>query len=386
MGPLHENPEIAFGGTANLLSLIELIYSAAEQPELWPAVLARTSAAIGGESLALFAAFPHSKAPDILALHEMPPDVWSAYATYYAGVNPIMPLAEATLEAGGVAYTQDVISDAELERSEFYADFFQRNAMHHSCGTRIHLNDGLPPANLSCQRARQLGPFDENAEIVYQTLKPHIRRALLLHQKFAGLETASKGLEYALDSLGHAVFGVDRTGRVMICNRQAEAIIRKGSALRMPQGKLIAVLADQDQRLQAMLAGAVAAGSGFGLSAGGSMLLEGTSARPLRVTISPIRFPLPGRSSQLAALVYVGDPAAAPLSKAEALRALYGLTPTEARVADLLGSGLEVREISVRQHMTLETARFHVKRILAKTGTRRQAELVRMMASIPMLS
>lgn len=383
---LYENPEIAFGDTANLLALIELIYSAVDQPELWPAVLARTSAAMGGESLALFAAFPHSNTPDILALHEMPLDVWNVYATYYASVNPIMPRSEATLEAGGVAFTQHVISDTELERTEFYADFFHRNAMHHSCGTRIHLEDDLVPANMSCQRARRLGEFDEQAEIVYLTLKPHLRRALMLHQKFTGLEGASKGLEHALDAFGHAVFGLDRAGRVIISNRQAEAIVRKGDALLLSQGMLAAVPGQQDRELQVMLSGAVAAGSGFGLSAGGWMLVDRKSdGQPLRVSVTPVRFPLPGYPNQLAALVYVSDPAASPLPKAEALRALYGLTPTEARVADLIGAGLEVKEVGSRLGMTLETTRFHVKRIFAKTGIRRQVELVRMMASIPNL-
>jgi DNA-binding CsgD family transcriptional regulator len=65
------------------------------------------------------------------------------------------------------------------------------------------------------------------------------------------------------------------------------------------------------------------------------------------------------------------------------MKQLYGLTPTEARLADLLLEGLEVRDIANRLTMTLETARFHLKRVLAKTGTRRQTELMRLMLSLP---
>ena len=54
-------------------------------------------------------------------------------------------------------------------------------------------------------------------------------------------------------------------------------------------------------------------------------------------------------------------------------------------MADLLGTGLEVREVGSRLGMTLETTRFHLKRILAKTGAKRQAELMRLMASMPTL-
>jgi DNA-binding CsgD family transcriptional regulator len=86
---------------------------------------------------------------------------------------------------------------------------------------------------------------------------------------------------------------------------------------------------------------------------------------------------------QLAALVFVSDPEAATPSRSEILRRLYGLTPAEARIADLLASGSEVGEVAARSGITLETARFHVKRVLNKTGARRQTELVRLMLSLP---
>jgi DNA-binding CsgD family transcriptional regulator len=65
------------------------------------------------------------------------------------------------------------------------------------------------------------------------------------------------------------------------------------------------------------------------------------------------------------------------------MRQLYALTPTEARLADLLLQGLDVREAADQMQTTLETTRFHVKRVLAKTGTRRQTELMRLMLSLP---
>ena len=65
------------------------------------------------------------------------------------------------------------------------------------------------------------------------------------------------------------------------------------------------------------------------------------------------------------------------------MRHLYALTPTESRLADLLLGGLEVRDIAHRLTITLGTARFHLKRVLVKTGTRRQTELMRLMLSLP---
>ena len=45
--------------------------------------------------------------------------------------------------------------------------------------------------------------------------------------------------------------------------------------------------------------------------------------------------------------------------------------------------GREVREAAELLSITLETCRFHLKRILAKTGTSRQTELLRLMLSLP---
>jgi DNA-binding CsgD family transcriptional regulator len=65
------------------------------------------------------------------------------------------------------------------------------------------------------------------------------------------------------------------------------------------------------------------------------------------------------------------------------MKMLYGLTPTESRLADLLLEGLDVRGAAQRLGITIETARFHLKRVLAKTDTRRQTELMRLMLSLP---
>jgi DNA-binding CsgD family transcriptional regulator len=65
------------------------------------------------------------------------------------------------------------------------------------------------------------------------------------------------------------------------------------------------------------------------------------------------------------------------------LKALYGLNPTESRLANLLVQGLEVREIADRIGITYESTRFNLKRVLEKTSTHRQSELIRLMLSLP---
>lgn len=58
------------------------------------------------------------------------------------------------------------------------------------------------------------------------------------------------------------------------------------------------------------------------------------------------------------------------------LAALFGFTPTEARVALLLAQGWDAAEIAIALEVQVNTVRSHVKQLLAKSDTRRQAEFV----------
>ena len=84
-----------------------------------------------------------------------------------------------------------------------------------------------------------------------------------------------------------------------------------------------------------------------------------------------------------AALLCVGDPAAAARLPPAMLAELFGLTGAEAALAsDLLGGG-DLRGIATCSGRSLATVRTHLARLMAKTGTARQAELTRMLAGLP---
>jgi len=380
---MFENPEEAFGGTSRLLALIELIYCAVNDTTLWPTILDRMDEAVGGEQTLLFAALSGPRAPWALCSIRTSPEVAKDYLDHFASVNVLAEPCDQMFPEGSVRYSHWAMSDADFERSEFYSDFFRCHDVHYSLGLKVPLRD-LPPAYLSCQRSKSKGPFVEREGLVYQTLQPHLQRALMLYSQLTQVESSVLGLETALDSLEHAVFGLNRRGKVILSNKQAESIVRAGDAIHLSNGMLSSVLPEQSRRLQASLADAVAAGIGIGISAGTSLLIDRKSREnPLRVTVTPIHSSLPGSSAQLAALVFVSDPTSRPQSRAVTLRALYALTPAEARVADLLLQGREMQEVANGLGLTLETARFHTKRVLSKTGTRRQTELMRLMLSLP---
>lgn len=94
----------------------------------------------------------------------------------------------------------------------------------------------------------------------------------------------------------------------------------------------------------------------------------------------------PARAELAVALVVLRAPEDVPMPSETALRSLFALTPAEARVACLLAGGATVDEIAGALDVRVTTVRSHVQKLLDKTGTRRQSELVRLLVSGPWLA
>jgi len=57
------------------------------------------------------------------------------------------------------------------------------------------------------------------------------------------------------------------------------------------------------------------------------------------------------------------------------------LTPAETRLAIALFKGQSVEAYAKEAGVSINTARWHVKRIYAKTGVKRQTELIQMLST-----
>ena len=121
---------------------------------------------------------------------------------------------------------------------------------------------------------------------------------------------------------------------------------------------------------------------------GRALALRSTETdRPLFVTVTPIHSGMDDASPSTswpsqAALVILCDldsPASLPVaSMAEA----YGLTEAEARVAQAASGGAGIGDIAHQLGLSPNTVKTHLRRIYEKTGTKRQAELARVMTMV----
>jgi DNA-binding CsgD family transcriptional regulator len=83
-----------------------------------------------------------------------------------------------------------------------------------------------------------------------------------------------------------------------------------------------------------------------------------------------------------AAAIFITDPDSQAGTPAERLAALFGLTPAEARLAVSLAAGASLDETANAFGLSKLTLRTQLRILLDKTGTNRQAALVRMLSRI----
>jgi len=103
-------------------------------------------------------------------------------------------------------------------------------------------------------------------------------------------------------------------------------------------------------------------------------------ATPLDQQINP----LSQRWPSARAMLFIGTPNQTRELNAQMLEALYGITRAETRVARDLIEGYDIEEISERNRVSRNTIRTQIRQLLRKTDTRRQAELVKLLITLPL--
>jgi len=237
-------------------------------------------------------------------------------------------------------------------------------------------------ANLSICRGSRAGPFaEENLEIV-RFLKPHIHRAYRLHSELAASNSRSAGLLEALDALSTAVILIGSGMQVVTMNRGAERILAARDGLLATRAGLRAERQVESDLLARTIQQAASPKGANGLSVGGTVLVSRRTRLPLQILISPVRnstaFDL-CVAQPIRAIAFVIDPSQRRRPAQDALRALFGLTPAECRVALLLGDGHAPRKIANIVGVSDNTVRSQIKSIFSKTGVKRQGELIRLL-------
>lgn len=230
-----------------------------------------------------------------------------------------------------------------------------------------------------------------SAEVLRTAISARVQTdgAHVLPRHLAQSRAPGIALEALLHGLTVPMLLVTTFSKILFMNAAAERLVRASDGLKSESDELRAVLPAETRLLRAVISGTAQISVIGGHSPCEMLRVSRPYGRPrLEVRISPLSFQGTGRSAGQPpiAAVFITDPQSRPVIDERALIQLYGLTPSETKVAVAVCGGLSGKEICRELAISYNTLKTHLKHIYAKTCTRHQSDLVRLLAAAPVFA
>jgi DNA-binding CsgD family transcriptional regulator len=364
-------------------SLLDEIYAAGEDHRHWTKVLAVLASHLSSQGGGLHSEPLDGKGFSFGTTYGATPIAESTYAEYYYSINPLhAPLSR--VPVGSVVPDHHLVSRRDIARTEFFNDFSRISGLGGSM-TLVLARDHLHESCITVMRAVGADIYTEEQAAFLQRLAPHLRRAIDLNRRLMGLENKVAGLETALGSIETAVFVLDRAGVICYSNAAGEKLVEKRDGLNVRLGRLFSDDPSAQNSLAELLQKALTA---KGARGGSVSVPRRYSKRPLLLRVMPV--PQSSEywlnSAQPCAILFISDPDSRTAADAGEAMDAYGLTSSERKLLNELVAGRTLREAAEILNITRATSRNRLARIMAKTDTHRQSELIQLIlrSSVPL--
>lgn len=278
------------------------------------------------------------------------------------------PLPHHHMREGRVYALEELIDPNDAVQRGFIDEVLRPGGMGHLRSVRVTESGGTD-AWLTIVNDRPLGAAVGS---LLSRLVPHLRIAL---HSFVTLERERVRSSISSEMMGRLNFGwltVDARCRILDRSPNIDGIFRRTSLLRQGRYDRLTFSSTTIDRDVAAIVKSFAAG---------------TAQRPrafrlsqdpwMDIFVAPVHERLASPGSAAAAVVYVSGDRWSRDDRCEQLVDLFGLLPSEARLAWAIGQGRSIAEAAEELGLSVETARNYSKKIYSKTGASGQAELVR---------
>lgn len=363
---------------AQFSGVVENIYDASIDAAAWSEALEKICRYVGGCSANLF--YQDIVKHEVVQFNSWGDDPYyrELYFKSYVALNPLFPVSS-FLEVGKAHLLSEVMPIEEFKASRFYREWVQPQGILDA--TYVNLErTASGGAALAVRRWERDGLFDAAAKARFQLLVPHIRRAIAIGKLVEFHRASAQTLSATLDCISAAAILVAADGRPVFLNAAAETLLVAGSVLKASSGRLAAVDGKADADLREAIAAATRGDGALG-------------DKGVAITLSHDREPLVAHVLSLAsgtrrerrdfkavAAVFVRRATLQAPQPIEIMTRLYKLTAGEVRVLALLAQTDGVARIAAALGVSESTVKTHLQHLFAKTGTRRQAELIGLLA------
>jgi DNA-binding CsgD family transcriptional regulator/PAS domain-containing protein len=361
--------------------LIGDIYDAALDPGRWPDTLGKIRDYVGGCAAGLYAKDASSKSGN---LHyddgRIEPHYVQLYFERYVKLDP-STTGHFFGEIGEPMATVDLIPYDEFVETRFYREWAQPQRLVDHIATVLDRST-TSVALFGVFRHERDGLADEETRRRMRLVTPHIRRAVLIGRTIDLSQSEAATFADTIDGLAAGTFLVDENARIVHANRAGHTMLAAPGPLRAVGGRLEAVAAKSDQALREIFAASGRGDAAIGVK-GIAVPLGANGGEPHVAHILPLTSGArrkAGRSYAATAAVFVQKAAITTPSPPEVIAKTYRLTPTELRVLLAIVEVGGVPEVAEALGTAETTVKTHLGRLYEKTGARRQADLVKLVA------
>lgn len=364
--------------SADIDALIHACYAAAAEPNQWPRVLDRLSAAVG----ALGIVITNIAQPTELIASETLQEANEDYAAGWWRFDTRNARGRAArVSPGIIVLDRDLVTPEEKRRDAFFQEFCRPHGLGEFAGYVASDASG-GSLSVSAFRRDRDGDYHAGGIELLRRLAPHAARAYALSVLLADARAATGDAHVALERLQAGAIILDTQGYVRQMNVVAEQLLPGYLRVSADRGLHAVVIAEQDKFKRAL-----ASGLDVRDGAAASILLRGSHSRyPIAVEVTPLRkgneaLVLPGLKHG-GALILLRDLLKPPAGSIEPHLRQLGLTQAEARVAMLVGRGQNLRDVAEFLSITENTIRAQLKSIFAKLSINRQSQLSLLVARL----
>ncbi|OBJ17362.1 helix-turn-helix transcriptional regulator [Mycobacterium sp. 1245801.1] len=355
--------------------IVSGVYSAVITPERWDVTMADVGRAFGGSVSA--ALVVSDGATRIIKHAEIPADAAKSYAEHFARLDHVL----SAVQSGPVGVVRP---GAELmwpyERCEFATDWARPNGFED--GMFVRLSDSPSATSLALATPRRSERFDtaENVALA-RHLVPHFEQALRMQLHVSDIAHRGGDLVWASENARQAIVILAPGSRPIYTNPAAERVLRSDDGLRIRKGRLEAATRRADAMLQEGIAAALDSHT-QDIWGGSFVCARPSGRRPYIVHVLPIDPRTVSSPRYGRVIVVIIDPERETEPPAMLLRRLYGLTKSEAQIALMVTRAEGLNPIAEELSVSVTTVKTHLRHVFEKTGTHRQAELVRLVLSL----
>ncbi len=365
-----------------LSSLIGDIYDAALDATLWAGVLGKARDFVGGQAATLFWKDAAGKSGN--ALYEdggIEPHYTRLYFEKYVKLDPATT-AHYFAEIGKPVATADLIPYDEFLDTRMYKEWARPQGLVDFVSALLD-KSVTSAAMFGVFRHERHGVADEETRRRMRLLVPHVRRAVLIGRVIDTKTAEAATFADALDGLSAGMLLVDAGGRIVHANAAGHAMLAAGDFLRAAGGRLVAGDPQSDLMLREVFAAAGSGDAAIGVK-GIAVPLTSREGERYVAHVLPLTSGArrrAGTNYAAVAALFVHKAALETPSPPEVVAKTFGLTPSELRVLLGIVEVGGVPETAEALGIAEGTVKTHLKRLFAKTGTTRQADLVKLVAA-----